>query len=85
MYFQAIRPKVEFQDGITVPHFHADSLNGSPISQYMLTDSQKEIYPVNIIFEDADIYGDVILDANAKHSPNLKQTEKDSIKLKGGR
>lgn len=81
-HFQKIPVHVTFQKGASVPHLNIKSLNSIDIRDYMVQNVDNE-RSVHFYFENVTVFGDVFLNPEKEHCPNLKAIDSGSIKYSG--
>ncbi|KAK9890079.1 hypothetical protein WA026_008891 [Henosepilachna vigintioctopunctata] len=81
-YNQIIPVHAEMQRGLTTPHLQTKLLNGFEIRNLMLNNSSK-ILPTIFAFENVTFMGNILLDDEKIHTPNLMKINAESIKNNG--
>ncbi|XP_017785532.1 PREDICTED: uncharacterized protein LOC108568764 [Nicrophorus vespilloides] len=79
---QEIPVRFEALQGITAPHLSTEFLNTVPIRNYMVNDAE-ENGPTKYIFENATVTGNIIIDYNFQHTPDLLALSEKAVKLEG--
>ncbi|KAB0792964.1 hypothetical protein PPYR_12584 [Photinus pyralis] len=80
--FQVIPTFVEAQQGITVPDLTTNELNNIHVSSYLTNDLEDKL-PINWVFENITVLGNIRTNPSTKHTPNLQQLQRDAVKMNG--
>ncbi|RZC34014.1 uncharacterized protein BDFB_000847 [Asbolus verrucosus] len=79
---QVIPTHFEAQNGVSAPHIFTRFVNGINVDDYMLNSTHSQKF-TKFYFEDVTVRGNVVLDPNEQHSPNLKRVQEESVKING--
>lgn len=67
---------------MTTTQLIATILNNVPVSNYMVNDHRDHLQ-TNLVFENITVIGNIVLDDNKEHTPNLMNLDAESVKLTG--
>ncbi|KAL3289954.1 hypothetical protein HHI36_023337 [Cryptolaemus montrouzieri] len=70
------------QEGLTTPHLQTKLLNGHGMFNYMMNNTNKTL-PTNLAFDNVTFLGNVYLNSQKTHIPDLQKIDRESVKLNG--
>lgn len=79
---QVIPNHVEALEGITTPHLTTRYLNNVKLNKYLLNNLEDKP-SIKMYFENVTILGNVHLNKNETHVPNLEKLIEEAVKLNG--
>lgn len=80
--FQVIPVHVTFQHGASVPHLVTTKINNVDIKKFMVQNVDN-VTPGSFHFQDLTVSGDVFLNQNLRHLPDLRNLDRTSVKYSG--
>lgn len=79
---QEIPNHFQAQNGVSTSHVTTVFVNNVEVNDYMLNSTQQK-KPTKFYFENVTIKGNVLLNPEEEHSPDLQRIQKESVRING--